>query len=147
MNTNDKLAFCVMAIVVVLLGAFYAESIRLDINGSHGDTVYVTEANIFRACFKEAIERIVFVMNDGNAITYTTSHEYFIAMSYGRIRYSLKEKGYKISDVIYCIHNHFASPFFSEKDKNFCRYMRNDGFTGIFALYHQSTKRIIIHED
>ena len=147
MSTNDKLAFCVMAVVVVLLGAFYAEFGILESRVSHGDTVYVTEASIFRECFKEPFERIAFVMKDGNAITYTTHDEYCVATSYGRIRYSLKEKGYQISDVIFCIHNHLISPFFSKADKDFCRWMRNDGFTGIFAIYHYPSKGVIPYEN
>ena len=77
-NTNDKFAFVVMAIVVALLCAFYGTFIGLNGYVNSGDTIYVTEASIFRACFKEPFERIVFLMKDGNAITYTTHHESYM---------------------------------------------------------------------
>ena len=144
MSTNDKLAFCVMAVIMALLGAFYAEFLR---PSSSGETIYITEGNIFRACFKEPFERIVFVMKDGNSLTYTTHHEHSIRVSFAYFRQSIKKKGYEIVDIIYCIHNHLISPRFSERDKTFCRHMRNDGFAGIFALYHQPTKRVIIYEE
>jgi len=147
MNTNDKLAFIVMAIVVVLLGSFWAGFISPDGYAGNGDAIYVTEANIFRQCFKEPFERIVFVMKDGNSLTYTTHHEHSIRLSYAYFRQSIMKKGYKIVDIIYCIHNHLIKPVFSQADINFYRYMRNDGFTGIFALYHQPTKRIIPYEN
>ena len=146
-NTNDKFAFVVMAIVVALLCAFYETFIGLNGYVNSGDTIYVTEASIFRACFKEPFERIVFLMKDGNAITYTTHHEPFVIMNYGWFRQALKKRGYQISDVIYCIHNHLSSPRFSPKDKDLYRWMKNDGFTGIFALYHQVTKEIIIYKE
>lgn len=146
-NTNDKLAFICMAIVVALLGVLYAELLVPESYIYNRDVIYVTEANIFRACFKEPFERIVFVMKDGNAITYTTHHETFVGASYPFFRQSLKKRGYAVSDIIYCIHNHLTAPIFSEADKNFCRHMRNDRFAGIFALYHQPMKKVIIHED
>jgi len=141
-NTNDKLAFIVMAVVVVLLGSFWS-----GFYASNGDTVYITESNIFNQCFKEPFERIVFVMKDGNAITYTTHHEPFVIMSYGWFRQALKKRDYQISDIIYCIHNHLCSPKFSPRDKELYRWMKNDGFAGVFALYHQPTKRVIIYEE
>ena len=144
LNTNDKFAFIVMAIVVVLLGAFYAEFLR---PSSGGDTIYVTEANIFRTCFKEPFERIVFLMRDGNSLTYTTHHEHSIRVNFAYFRQSIKKRGYETRDIIYCVHNHLISPRFSEADIRLYRYMRGDGFTGIFALYHQPTKRIIPYEE
>ena len=146
-NTNDKLAFVVMAIVVALLIAFYSEFLIPESYINSGDAIYVTEANIFRACFKEPFERLVFVMKDGNSFTYTTHHETSVKASYPYFRSSLRKKGYKISDIIYCIHNHLTAPVFSEADRKFCRHMRNDGFAGIFALYYQPTGKVTIHEN
>ena len=147
LHTNDKLAFICMAIVVALLMAFYSEFIIPKSYINSGDSIYITEANIFRACFKEPFERLVFVMKDGNSFTYTTRDETSVRASYPYFRSSLKKKGYEISDIIYCIHNHLAVPVFSEADKKFCRHMREDGFVGIFALYYQPTGRVIFHEN
>ena len=147
LHTNDKLAFICMATVVALLCAFYAEFFVPESYIHSGDAIYITEANIFRACFKEPFERLVFVMKDGNSITYTTHHETSVRASYPYFRSSLRKKGYEISDIIYCIHNHLTKPFFSEGDVNFCRHMRNDGFVGIFALYCQPSRKVIIYEN
>jgi len=147
-HSNDNFALGVMLFVVLLLMAV-CESILYTsgVNNKKGDAVYVTASNIFKSCFKEPFERIVFVMKDGNAITYTTQDESHVRLSYGWFRQNLKRRGYAISDIIYCIHNHLKNPFFSQADRSLCGYMRHDGFEGVFAIYHQPTKRIIIYKE
>lgn len=146
-NSSHTEARGITLFLILMLMVVCSTLYLTDINNVNGDPVYITEGNIFRECFKEPFERIVVVMKDGNAITYTTRDEHFIGLGYGWFRQSLGGKGYEMPDIIYCIHNHLRSPFFSQADKNFCRRMKSDGFAGIFAIYHQPTMRIIIYDE
>ena len=137
----------VIAVGVFISFVFVGVWNSLTSSGGGNSTIYVTEGNIFRMCFNEPFERLVLLMKDGNSITYTTQHEYCVHVSFGYIRHSIKKRGYETSDIIFCIHNHLVSPRFSQKDKDFCRHMRDDGFTGIFAIYHRPSSRVIIYEN
>lgn len=98
--------------------------------------------NIFKECFKEIVETIIFVLWDGTVWGITTYNEGSVEVSYEVTRELLKNAGVEISDIAIVIHNHFARPTFSPRDLRTLECLKRDGFNGSFCLYIQSSGKV-----
>lgn len=85
--------------------------------------------------FREAFETVIFVFRDGTAYAFTSSIDFGVLIPPAVIIGYFKRDGKEVSDLIIVIHNHIYPGGFSDKDKQFCRYLRSLGFKGHFLLY------------
>ena len=80
-------------------------------------------------------EKMFLRMDDKKMLEYTTYNK----MTINRTDFFafLKKKGYTVSQIKVCIHNHPYSIDFSEGDKKFYRQIVKAGFKGKFLVYHR----------
>ena len=109
--------------------------------------VYVTQRNIFNGAFRETFESCVMVLNNGDWIEFTTRDGDKIAANVSVVEILLTEYGATLGDVVIIMHNHFASPNFSEADIKTIRYLRGQGYTGSFGIYVTSTGKVYLYKD
>jgi len=109
-----------------------------------GDSLYVSKGNIFDGVFKGPYEKCVFIMSDGMAYVFTTKDEKVVGGPLSVWIRSFEYDGYGIEDVVIVMHNHFASPFFSDADKKTHTRLKMMGFNGSFGVYVTSTDKIYL---
>ena len=72
-------------------------------------------------------------MNDNKLLKFTTYNK--LKINRTDFLTFLREKGYTVSEIKVCIHNHPYSPKFSGGDKEFYRQICEAGFKGKFQVY------------
>jgi len=78
-------------------------------------------------------EKMFLRMDNGKMLEYTSYNKTTIDRT--DFFMFLKKKGYDVSQVKVCIHNHPYSRDFSEGDRLFYTQIKDAGFKGIFQVY------------
>lgn len=89
--------------------------------------------------FTEPIEILYLITHDCVMFRATTNDENKVSFYADELKYELKTHGYKIKDLMMVIHNHLQLSRISTRDRKFYRWLRDNGFCGIFAIYLQGT--------
>jgi len=110
-------------------------------------TIYITQGNIYKGFFTEPFETLLIVFKDGDFITFSSHHAYWITMSFGWLGDFLKKNNKKIKDIKIIIHNHLIPTRFTEGNKYFYRKFKEAGFQGLFCIYYPATEMVKILED
>lgn len=107
----------------------------------------ITMNSFYYYMFKDQIEHIYFIMIDGVILHNTSNYHHKVAIPFDFIE-QLKNKGYKVSDIIIVIHNHVTPSRISEGDIKQWNWLRSKGFRGDFLIYYQTPKpHIIVYKD
>jgi len=109
--------------------------------------VYIKSGNVFSALFTEPFETMVILARDGNLFTFTTKHDWIIAIPPSYIYEHLLKRNVEPKDILIIIHNHLAPGAFSPGDIAFYHYFRNRGFRGVFCIYYPYSRRVLIKEN
>lgn len=126
------LAFCLMVAVLLLV-------LTLPDGGSI--PVYMTRGNIFSECFKDPVEKLVFIAKNGNFYSLTNFDAYSVRIFYEELEYILEKDGLTTKDLICVIHNHITpSNKFSIEDIKVYNLLRSKGFNGWFLLWSSSRR-------
>lgn len=78
-------------------------------------------------------EKMFLRMEDGKMLQYTTYNK--LKINRTDFFSFLRQKGYDVSQIKICIHNHPYSPEFSDNDKKFYKQICEAGFKGKFQVY------------
>jgi len=114
---------------IVILGLIYLLMLgsALPVLGNSWDTIFKGMS----------YETMYLKMNDGKLLKFTTYHKDKI----DRVDFFkfIKKKGYKVSQIKVCIHNHPVrhNDGFSDNDKKFYQQICKNGFKGKFLLYRR----------
>ena len=114
---------------------------------SIGDILYVSRGNIFDGFFTEAYEKCAWIMYNGEVYVFTTMDDGYISGQLSVWIEEIEKDGLDISDVAIVMHNHFASPRFSDADKNTYTRLKMYGFSGGFGVYVTATNKVYLLED
>lgn len=108
-------------------------------------TVYHAIGNIFRTygVFTQPCEIICFVSWRGNIYVYTCYLANKVVIPAQLLQDDLKSQEEEVSDIFLVAHNHFGCPVFSEDDKDLYFWLKNKGFTGVFALWDSAQDRMV----
>ncbi len=109
--------------------------------------LYMTKGNMFHMAFTEPFEIMYIVFYNGDMYGFTTHDANKVTVSINYIKDLLNKDGKKIKNIAIIIHNHFALPFFSERDIKTFYYLKRHGFEGAFLIYVQGTRKIMGHRD
>ena len=82
-------------------------------------------------------EKMFLRMDNGKLLQYTTYNK--LTINRTDFFSFVKKKGYTVSQIKVCIHNHPANSLagFSDGDKKFYKQICKAGFKGKFQLYHK----------
>jgi len=116
-----------LSLIVIILLAVSCASIPREGKGSS-----IFWDTVFRGI---GYELMYLRMNDGKLLQYTTYNKLIIDRTDFFI--FLKKKGYTVSQIKVCIHNHPYSIEFSEGDKKFYSQIVKVGFKGKFLVYYR----------
>ncbi|GAH55263.1 unnamed protein product [marine sediment metagenome] len=78
-------------------------------------------------------EKMFLRMNNGKMLEYTTYNK--LTINRTDFFSFLRKKGYDVSQIKVCIHNHLYSRQFSDGDKKFYKQIKEAGFVGKFQIY------------
>lgn len=105
--------------------------------------VYLSRGNIFSECFKDPVEKLIFIAYNGNSYVLTNFHKSSVAINYDEFKYLLERDGIEIEDIMCVIHNHTGNlTKFSSKDLQFYRILRSKGFKGWFLLWSSFRRKV-----
>ena len=105
--------------------------------------VYMTRGNLFAESFKEPVEIIVFIANNGEFYRITNFMSDSVSMVYDEFEDVLAKDELTTRDIIIVIHNHTGPPFkFSITDKRFYTYLKSRGFRGLFLLWSDFHQKV-----
>jgi len=102
--------------------------------------VRVKSGNLYKGWFTEPIEIFYVVFWNGLKIKVTNYETQSVSVDIDAL---VKATGFKYSDIMFVIHNHWFYPYPSETDIKTFHRMRRMGFRGWFLIYRQSTQEII----
>ena len=105
--------------------------------------VYHAIYNVFYKMFNNPCETIVFLTWQGTLYVYTNQMADRVTAPIGVVNADLQSQGQELADVILVVHNHFACPVFSPRDIRSYYYLKNKGFTGVFALWDSAQNRMV----
>lgn len=98
--------------------------------------VYMTRGNIFSECFKDPVEKLVFIAKNGKSYVFTNYEESSVIIIYDEFQYILEKDGLTTKDLMCVIHNHITpANKFTMKDIKFYNFLRSKGFDGWFLLW------------
>lgn len=105
--------------------------------------VYLSRGNIFSECFKDPVEKLIFIARNGNFYALTNFHESSVAINYNEFKNRLKEEELEIKDIMCVIHNHTGNlTKFSPKDLQFYGVLKSEGFKGWFLLWSSFRQKV-----
>lgn len=107
----------------------------------------VDEGNLFRLLFKEPVEICYIMLKNGTIFKITQYFENKVYINIEQMRKELKEYDCDIKDIVIIIHNHLDLSRISEQDKKIYRYLRQEGFKGVFAIFLQGADTVLIYEE
>ena len=93
--------------------------------------LYVGEGYAWKGLSKEPVEVIMMMFVNGHVYTFTLNSETSTVFS---VEYLTKTKKEKISDLVFCIHNHLFPGTFSEADIKSYYRLKENGFRGFYLL-------------
>jgi len=105
------------------------------------ELVSVAGGSVISGFFAEPFETLVFIFRDGSFLTFSTNEGGAVGVSISWVADTIKKNGRAVSDIILCVHNHFAPSGFSQADRGSYRYLRGRGFRGVFGIYYTATGR------
>lgn len=124
---------------------FIQQSIKIFISEKGAFNLEYTNDS-FEPFFREPVEIIMAVLNDGRYILFTEQRDGVVNVSPGVFQHVIKKYGYEIEYVALIIHNHFGPTPFSYTDKRFCQILAYNGFKGKFLVYDSSSNTIREHK-
>ena len=105
--------------------------------------VYLSRGNIFSEHFKDPVEKLIFIAYNGNSYVLTNFHESSVAINYDEFKFLLGRDKIEIEDIMCVIHNHTGNLVrFSNKDLQFYRILRSEGFKGWFLLWSSFRQKV-----
>jgi len=105
--------------------------------------VYMAKGNLFTEFFKEPVEIIVFIANNGEFYKITNFMSNSVSMVYDEFEDVLAKDKLTTRDIIIVIHNHTGPPFkFTIRDKRFYAYLKHKGFDGLFLLWSDFHQKV-----
>ena len=135
----------VLVFAVIILGLFLAQGVNKgELVANNSIPVYMMRGNIFSECFKEPVEVIIFVANNGNFYRFTNFDSQSVTMTIDEFEYILEKDGLTIKDLTFVIHNHIEPPFkFTLPDKRFYSLLWHKGFRGLFLLWSSFHQKVV----
>jgi hypothetical protein len=121
-------------------------TIPLFANSYQGNVViYGTIFNLYKdALFRDQYEIVYLIYADGTILGFTIKDPHYFLFPNNDMLEKYKKR---FQDALVIVHNHFASPRFSSQDENLLRWLRSNGFNGIFGIYVMALNKFIPHKD
>ena len=131
-------------IVAVVLFFPRKENVISPLDYNFNNPVWVSSFNRFEPIFTEPFESLHLEFWDGESLTISSRDVDRIRISPIELYDYLKSRNKKIGDISVVVHNHLTLNRFSEGNRRFYNWIRNNAeFMGWYVVYYPGTKHAV----